>query len=320
MTPAGAILLDQITRQGPVSFRRFMEVALYHTEHGYYRRRREIFGREGDYYTAAQLQPVFGILIAARIRQFYEQAGRPADFTVVELGAGRGEMAGALSEFRYFPVELGGRWPERFRGVAFSNEFFDALPVSVAVRRGDAFRQMLVGWREGRFAWVEGPPVTGEQAEYLARYGASLEDGAWIEINLDALRRLEEISARLDSGWVVTIDYGYTSRELAGFPRGTLMSYRRHAAGEDVLADPGEGDITAHVPFTALQDWGERAGLRTVRFENLSRTLLDAGEPDGFEAALAAASESQRLQRRLQLKTLLAGMGERFRTLIQKKG
>jgi len=112
MTRAGVILLDEITRRGAVSFRRFMEVALYHPECGYYRRGREVFGRDGDYFTAEQIQPVFGILIAARVRQLYEEAGKPSDFTVVELGAGRAEMAAAFSEFRYSPVDhLGASGP-----------------------------------------------------------------------------------------------------------------------------------------------------------------------------------------------------------------
>jgi SAM-dependent MidA family methyltransferase len=73
------------------------------------------------------LQPVFGILMAARIRQLYREMGEPRDFTVVELGAGRREMAAAFSEWRYVPVEIdSGELPEHFRGVVFSNEFFDA--------------------------------------------------------------------------------------------------------------------------------------------------------------------------------------------------
>jgi SAM-dependent MidA family methyltransferase len=68
------------------------------------------------------------------------------------------------------------------------------------------------------------------------------------------------------------------------------MSYRRHQADEDVLADPGARDITAHVPFTALQEHGARLGLETVRFETLAQTLLAAGEPDQFAAALAAST------------------------------
>ena len=106
MTPAGEVLAAEIRRDGPISFRRFMEVALYHPEHGYYRRPRDPFGKHGDFFTAEQFQPVFGILIAARIRQLFRDMGEPADFTVVELGAGRGEMADAFSEWRYVPVDI----------------------------------------------------------------------------------------------------------------------------------------------------------------------------------------------------------------------
>jgi SAM-dependent MidA family methyltransferase len=320
MTPAASILRDEISREGPISFHRFMEVALYHPQCGYYRRGRDAFGRQGDYYTAEQIQPVFGILIAARVRRICDELGNPPDFTVVELGAGRAEMAAAFSDFRYYPVEVAhGEWPARFTGVVFTNEFFDALPVYTAVLCRGTFHEMRVGWHEGRFAWVEGPPVSGEQAEYLEQYGNGAEDGAWLEVNLDALKWLGEIATHLDRGAVITIDYGHTSRELCRFPRGTLMSYRRHVASEDVLLDPGERDITAHVSFSALQDYGARLGLETVRFESLAQTLVAAGEPDGFAAALAAASPAEAQRRRLQLKTLLFEMGETFRTLIQRK-
>jgi SAM-dependent MidA family methyltransferase len=98
------------------------------------------------------------------------------------------------------------------------------------------------------------------------------------------------------------------------------MSYRHHRADEDVLANPGERDITAHVPFTALEEYGAQIGLRTVRFETLAETLLAAGEPDQFAAALAAPTLEEELRRRMQLKSLLFGMGETFRTLLQEAG
>jgi SAM-dependent MidA family methyltransferase len=320
MTPAASILRDEIARLGPIPLRRFMEVALYHPGFGYYRRPRDPFGKLGDYFTAEQIQPVFGILIAARIRQLREELENPPDFTVVELGAGRAEMAEAFTGFRYVPVDVAaGELPARFSGVVFSNEFFDALPVDAAVRRGDAFHEMRIDWREDRFAWAEGPPLSGESTEYAERYLATVEDGSWVEINLEALRWIERIAARLDRGYVFSIDYGYTTRELVRHPRGTLMSYLRHTAIEDILADPGDRDITAHVPFTALQDHGTRRGLETVRFETLARTLIAAGEPDSFAAALAPDAAANTLQRNLQLKTLLFGMGETFRTLLQRK-
>ncbi len=320
MSPLTEILRDEIRRDGPISFRRFMEAALYDPAHGYYRRVHDPFGKAGDFYTAEQMQPAFGILIAARIRSLFEEMGAPADFTVVELGAGRGEMAAAFSEWRSVPVDLAhGTMPERFRGVVFTNEFFDALPAEVVTFRDGGFREMRVGWDE-RFVWAAGPPAREEAVEYLRRYFPPPAEGTLFEVNLDALAWLQRIARALEAGFVFTIDYGYTRTEFVRFPRGTLMSYRRHQADEDVLEDPGEKDITAHVAFTALREYGARVGLETIRFETLAQTLLAAGEPDQFAAALAASTGDEELRVRLQLKSLLFGMGETFRTLVQKAG
>jgi SAM-dependent MidA family methyltransferase len=97
------------------------------------------------------------------------------------------------------------------------------------------------------------------------------------------------------------------------------MSYRRHHALDDVLKNPGEQDITAHVCFTALEQYGNEIGLETQAFEPLARTLMEAGEPDQFAQVLAADSPDEARRRSLQLKQLLFGMGETFRTLLQKK-
>jgi SAM-dependent MidA family methyltransferase len=320
MSPAGEVLANEISGSGPVSFRRFMEVALYHPEFGYYRKPRDPFGREGDFFTAEQLQPVFGLLAAARVRQLYRALGEPPDFTVVELGAGRCEMAAAFGEWRYVPLDIGsGELPQKFRGVVFSNEFFDALPVDVAIAAGGHWRERCVAWRDGRFCWETGAPVSEAAARYLAAFGPPPEEGRVAEINLAALDWLERIGQSLDSGYILTIDYGYRRAELARFPAGTLMSYRRHTAVDDALASPGERDITAHVNFTALQEHGACHGLETERFETLAQMLLEAGEADQFAAALAAADSREALRRRMQLKTLLFGMGETFRVLIQRR-
>ena len=320
MTPAGEILRAEILRAGPVTFRRFMETALYHPEFGYYRRPRDPFGREGDFFTAEQVQPVFGILIAAAVRALWREMGEPADFTVVELGAGREEMAEAFREWRYLPVETGrGALPEQFRGVVFSNEFFDALPVEVAVFRGGAFREQRVGLAGSRFAWVTGDPVREDLDAYFRRFYPAPEEDSVYEACLDAIAWLERIASALSEGYLLTIDYGYTRAESVRFPRGTLMGYHRHTAREDVLEAPGERDITAHVNFTALEESGAAYGLVRERFDTLAQALLAAGQADQFAAALAAGDEAGSLRRRMQLKTLLFGMGETFRTLLQRK-
>lgn len=319
MTSLAEILRDEIHRGGPITFQRFMGAALYHPELGYYCRPRDPFGIRGDYYTAEQLQPVFGILIADRIRNLWQRMGAPADFTVVELGAGRADMAEALREFRYLPVDFGaGALPERMRGVIFSNEFFDALPVHVAVMRGGAARELRVGLAEDAFAWTEAGAAPKEVECYRKKYLGTLSDGQIFEVNLAALAWLDRIRAALAAGFVFSIDYGYTVAELPRFPLGTLMSYRRHQAIDDVLKNPGEQDITAHVCFTALEEHGRSIGLERDTLEPLSRTLIEAGTADQFSRALAADTPRDQMRRRLQLKQLLADMGETFRTLIQR--
>jgi SAM-dependent MidA family methyltransferase len=318
MTPAAELLRDEIRRGGPIPFHRFMEAALYHPEHGYYRR--DPFGRAGDFFTAEQIQPVFGTLIAARIRMLWEEAGAPPDFTVVELGAGRREMADAFSRWNYVPVEIGGgALPERFSGVVFSNEFFDALPVHAAEYDGGTFYERRVGCQDDRFTWVRGDAVPPALEDYLRRYFPEPGGHTIYEANLDALAWMDRIANALEAGWVLTIDYGFTRREAVRFPEGTLMSYRRHTARDAVLENAGAQDITAHVAFTALEEYGAARGLETIRFENLARTLLDAGEADQFQAALSSANPAEEAARRLQLKTLLFGMGETFRVLLQRK-
>jgi SAM-dependent MidA family methyltransferase len=316
VTAPGELLAEEIRLRGPIPFRRFMEVALYDPRHGYYRRERDPFGAHGDFYTAEQVQPVFGILVAARIRQLRRALGEPRDFTVVELGAGRREMAEAFGEWRYVPVDIdGGELPARFRGVVFSNEFFDAQPVEVAVYTGGRFREQRVGFEDGRFVWRTGEAVSGEVDDYLRRWFPPPEEGRWYEASLGAAAWMDRIARSLDGGFVLTIDYGYTRAEAMRFPLGTLMGYHRHTAREDVLEAPGERDISAHVNFTMLRECGAARGLATESFETLAAMLLAAGEPDQFAAALGDGE----LRRRMQLKTLLFGMGETFRVLLQRK-
>ena len=320
MTPAGELLAAEIRRNGPIPFRRFMEVALYHPQHGYYRRAPSPFGKHGDFFTAEQIQPVFGILMAQRIRSLYRELGSPREFTVVEMGAGRREMAEAFAEWNYVPVEINsGALPENFVGVVFSNEFFDALPVDAAVYQNGAFHQQRVALADGAFRWHTGEVVGANADDYLRHYYPPPEEGRWYEVNLEARAWLRRMAAALSKGYVLTVDYGFTRAESVRFPAGTLMGYRRHAAHEHVLEEPGLRDITAHVNFTALEETGAGSGLVTVRFETLAQTLLAAGEPDGFAAALGAGGATEELRRRMQLKTLLFGMGETFRVLLQRK-
>lgn len=315
MRDLACLLREEIQRCGPIPFRQFMEAALYHPELGYYCRGRDPFGTQGDYYTAEQIQPTFGLLVARFVEHAWRQLGMPAGFVVVELGPGRREMKPFLGRWNYTGVDLGDPLPEQITGLVLANEFFDALPVDVVVRRGDHWHLRRVGCDERRFAWVEAEEASSELRDYLESFFPDAPEGQILEVCLEALRWVERISDVLRSGCLLVIDYGYTAREIARFPEGTLMSYRRHRADPDVLQDPGEKDITAHVCFTALEQHLQRSGFHAVRRSTLRQFLLSLGESDAFAFLLEGTSSKERQHRLLQLKTLLFGMGETFQVI-----
>jgi len=322
-----SLIRSEIEGRGPLPFDRFMEIALYHPDLGYYCRPGDPFGVAGDYFTNSQLQPVFGRLIAREIARWQRELGAGPEFTVVELGPGRGETAAEVRQclpgVRYVEVERrAGRLPDRFTGVVFSNEFFDALPVRVACSESDRWVERCVGWGSEGLEWADGGVVAPEMAQYLERFVPRPAPGQVAEVNLEALGWLERIAGSLERGGVITIDYGYTSAEIAGgrrFPQGSLMSYLRHTASENVFAHPGEQDITAHVNFTALEERGSEWGLAAEPLRTQAQFLLSIGQGDEFRSALGAASETQAQRHRALLKTLLFGMGETFQVLVQRK-
>ena len=175
------ILRDRIRSEGPLSFRDYMEAVLYHPEFGYYTSSKPRIGTEGDFYTSSDLDPVFGKLLA---RQFEKWSADFDDFTIVELGAGKGLLARDVlghRRFRYlilerspamrtyqqsllkdFDVEWIDELPGNLAGCVFSNEFFDALPVHRFVGRSGSVKEIFVG--EGFQEIERGPSVPIDSA------------------------------------------------------------------------------------------------------------------------------------------------------------
>jgi SAM-dependent MidA family methyltransferase len=328
MTPLEAELRGEITQHGPIPFQRFMERALYHPEHGYYRGAKDPFGKAGDFFTNSQLQPVFGRLLARQLSCWREEMSSPADFAIIEIGAGRAEtlqeVQRSLPGVRCEAIDIGsGSLPDHLSGVVYANEFFDALPVHVVEQRPEGLVELFVDYDDrGGFHWGPPRPAGVALEDYVRNYTPGLELGQRLEVNLAALDHLESIARSLKCGYVLTIDYGYTASEIAAgrrFASGSLMSYARHQAFEDVFSDPGGRDITAHVNFTALEQRGKQLGLTPVSLQTQAQFLLQAGEPDQFQGALAARDDAAAQRLRMQLKTLLFGMGETFRVLVQRK-
>ena len=344
-TPLKEHLLDVVRRSGPITFERFMELCLYHPEHGYYMQGRERTGVAGDYFTSPDLHPIFARLVARQAAEMWEKLGRPAPFTWVEMGPGRGWFArdflGWVRNHRpelftvldYVAVEIGepqrARLRERFAadqidhkvriaesleqveqivGCFFSNELVDAFPVHVVARAGGRLKEIHVT-ADGETLKEKPGPLSGtEVAAAVARYAHGLEEGCRTEVNLRATQWIKAVAEKLQRGFVITIDYGGLAPQLytSERPRGTLMVYRGHQATEDFYSAPGESDLTAHVNFSALIDTGNEAGLEFAGFTTQERFLLALGEENGFNDLYdPGQSETEQLQARLKLKRLI---------------
>jgi SAM-dependent MidA family methyltransferase len=325
-------LKARIQRDGPLSFRDFMEEALYHPEFGYYTSSRNPLGRAGDFYTSSDLDPVFGKLLAMKFQEMAATLDVPREsFTIVELGAGRGLLARQIldqARFRYcilersaamrerqretlsgLPVEWIDELPERLTGCIFSNEFFDALPVHRVVRRNGVLREIYV---TGEFAEIEG--------ELQEPIDAPIAEGQLVDLCLDARRWIVRIAASLERGYHLAIDYGYQDREFYARPRGTLMCYWKHQASEDPYIRIGEQDMTAHVNFSDLMKSGGDAGLENVSLTTQMDFLIALGILQEIET-LVPATTVDAIQRMMAIKKLILpdAMGHRFKVLVQRK-
>ncbi len=363
-TPLNVIIADRMARQGRLTFAAFMEACLYEPGLGYYTSAGRKVGAEGDFYTSISVHAAFGRVIAREIAQMWRCMDSPADFTLVECGAGNGRLACDIMDYlkereaalyaglalvlverepsleeaqtamlaghngrvRWLSPEAFGAGDFRFRGCLYSNELIDALPVHRVVQSESGLEEIYVTLGDGELAEVTGPLSTPAIAEHLRRLGIELHPGQQAEVNLAGPEWLASASRALESGFILTIDYGFPATELYAphRSRGTLLCYHRHQVEENPYVRLGQQDITAHVDFTSLMRRGEELGLQPVWFGEQYRFLLAAGIIEEIEEIERSdVSGEEKLRLRLTLKKLIVpdgGMGDTFRVLIQSRG
>lgn len=343
MTPLHKDLLAVLRRSGPMPFSRYMQLCLYHPEFGYYMQERERTGVAGDYFTSADLHPIFSRLLARQAVEMWDLLGRPAKFTWVEMGFGRGLLARDFLRFAaktfpefsasldYVAIEPAARrreqllkraGDENFRlrcgeslegldaieGCFFSNELVDAFPVSVVTRDGGKLKEVYVTAEGDTLREKLGPLSDSAIAAAITSYANQLDEGARAEVSLAASQWMRAVAGKLARGFVLTIDYGDRAARLYTLSRarGTLLAYKRHSTSEDFFAAPGEQDLTAHVNFGALIDSGREAGLEYTGMTTQEKFLMAMGEATEFSDLYDdGQTEVERLDARLKLKRLI---------------
>jgi SAM-dependent MidA family methyltransferase len=329
------------------TFRDFMESALYDPERGFYSTRT----KTADFYTAPELHPAFGAVVADRLAALLRRvkAARPGEgLTLVEAGCGDGTLASAVARrlrekhadvaegLRFVLVERSRRdltdavrrltafglpvdactSVERlptFTGALYSNELFDALPAHLLQKNAGIMREVYVD-SDGK--QILGEFSTPELVLRAAEIASALAEGERHAVCLAAPRWLLEAAARLNTGFLLTLDYGKRfTAETPNAPR----AYRAHRIVSELTAAPGAQDLTVPADFAALIAAGDAAGVVLDSYQSLSRFLLEGGVETFLEAA--AGDDASSYKERAQLKTLLhpEGMGEAFKALIQSK-
>ncbi len=217
----------------------------------------------------------------------------------------------------------------KLNGVIFSNELLDAMPVHRYA--WDAAKKTWLEWgvalEADKFIWAKlQPSAFSLQPSALE---AVLPDGYTIETSPAAENWWRQAANVLGRGKLMTIDYGFTADELfsPARPHGTLRAYFRHHATDDLLANVGEQDLTAHVNFSAIQEIGKKAGLSTESLQTQAQFLtqiLASASKDSSPGGLVASKRNENgwtsaKARQFQTLTHPEHLGRAFRVLVQTR-
>lgn len=350
-----AHLQQLIAEQGGcIPFYLYMEEVLYAPGLGYYSAGSRKLGREGDFVTAPEISPLFSRCLANAVIPALTQSPY-----ILEVGAGSGRMAAdmlqqlseqnALPE-HYFILERSAelrqrqqqtiaelvpaclprvQWldelPDGFNGVVVANELLDALPVHRVVKRDGQWLECYVVQDGEAFAWDESElshPRLQVRMEFIESEYSELQEGYCTEVNLAAEDWLQGVSEKMQGGYILLVDYGYSQHEYYHPQRkdGTLMCHYRHRAHDDPFVYPGLQDLTAHVDFTAIADAALEANLKVRGYTTQAFFLMD-----NDLAGLAAVEDSNDVEQQLQMATqvrrltLPQEMGESFKVILLSK-
>ncbi|MGH2829664.1 MAG: class I SAM-dependent methyltransferase [Actinomycetota bacterium] len=350
-------IIDRIQREDGITFRDFMQMALYEPGLGYYCTPRETMGRSGDYLTSPEVSPLFGAMFGRQLREMWGLLGAPSRFDIVEVGAGNGtlcrdvlswakraapemleasqytivEPIPALEAKQQAQVDSAGlrsrvHWlaemPGAVEGCIVSNELLDGMPVHRVAVSGGELHEIYVNWDGARFVEELRDPAH-EVRQYFDSVRLLPGEGCRAEVNLAAARWMRDAGSSLSRGFVLTFDYGYEASDLYAPWRadGTLLCFYRHNPSGDPYARIGRQDMTSHVDFTTLRRAGEDSGLTTAGLTSQAEFLTHLGISDALPPPDGEIDLEERLARRRAISELLdpAGLG-RIKVLVQAKG
>ena len=288
------VIVGEIEKSGPIDFARFMELALYHPELGYYSSGHVRSDWDGDFVTSPELDPAFGGLWARGVEEIWTSCGRPAAFTVAEIGPGEGGFARGFLQavagsdlegsLQYISIErvpaLRARQQERLgsmdvswqqletlepfpAGVVFANEVLDNAPVHLLRKENGELWELLVEARGGSLGFV--PVAAGDAlVQAVAEVTDEIPERGIYEVGLQGAELARRAGSLMDRGAVIFVDYGDTDSALAKRTEGTCVCYSAKGTDDEPLERPGSKDVTTHVNWTSVAAALGEVGLDVI--------------------------------------------------------
>src|SRR6478752_95964 len=350
--PLYDIIIERIKKEGAISFRDYMEMALYYPGLGYYNSPENKIGANGDFYTSPYLSASFGAMIGRQIEEMWEILEKKP-FKIIEFGAGTGILCHDILDYlknnpllyddlTYCIIEKSSSMQEmekkhlhekvswynsiqdisEINGCVLSNELVDNFSVHQVIME-DQLYEIFVDFKDDCFTEIL-KPARKELLDYFSELNVELPKRFRTEVNLEAISWIKEVAKSLNKGYVITIDYGSSSSELYNMRRscGTLLCYNKHHNDSNPYQNIGEQDITTHTNFSALNHWGSEFGLEYSGMVNQANFLLALGIQEYNHSALTKnpSNLQSAAHEALMNYRLLVDMGMKFKVLIQQKG
>ncbi|MGB0935364.1 MAG: class I SAM-dependent methyltransferase [Alphaproteobacteria bacterium] len=319
------ILIEQIQREGPISVEQYMRQCLYHPEYGYYKARNPL-GAAGDFTTAPEISQMFGEMISIWLQDLWGRAGAPDSFSLIEIGPGQGTLmhdilrvaskdfmaAADIHLVDVNPVLIAAQreklshynitWHEDVKSAlqdkttfVVCNELFDALPIQQYINQNGAWTERLIEVQNNQLCFQSDASEIREECA-------------------DAIQLMQSLSDHLaeHSGAGLFIDYGYCANETGD----TFQALKDHRF-QDVLQDPGNCDLTAHVNFGALKKQAKTSGCVEFGLTTQRNFLIELGIETRADMLSMKANSAQASDIKSALKRLInvSEMGELFKVL-----
>lgn len=318
--------LDTILRErckaGPISYRDYIEIALYTPNCGYYTQSKPRVGRSGrhDFYTAESLGRVFAQLVTTAAQDllreeslenttFTEIAAEPETSLISFLETSPFGSARTIRQSD--PLSIEGP------NIVFANEWLDALPFHRLIFRNGHWRERGVSIsKDGILEETLLDSLTAPVAALSDRLPEHIEDGYELDLPIEAENALSKLLSMNWTGLILLFDYGRTWKALLqDHPSGTARTYRNHKQANDLLQSPGNSDITCDVNWTGLFDIMEQTGLESITLESQESFLVKraqrAAEAIVSQSAGAFSPDRQTLMELIHP----ANMGQKFQVL-----